>query len=97
MKKVLITLMLIIMCVFMCSCGEDLEGTTLTYMEGCTARFSNGTLYMDVFDVHNTFSYELGDDNTIIIEDSITYTYEIDGNTVKFDKEFMGVSDIWWK
>lgn len=97
MKKFLLFLLALTLCFSLCACGNKLEGTTLTYMEGCTARFSNGTLYLQVFDSYQTYSYDLEGNDTIIIEDTITYTYEVDGSIVTFSDDFMGVSDIWLK
>ena len=42
-----------------------------------------------------TYNYELEGNDTVIIEGE-TYTYEIDDDIVKFDKELMGI-DSWWK
>lgn len=97
MKKFLLVLLALTMCLTLCACGGGLEGTTLTSASECTARFSNGTLYLNVFGDHQTYSYELEGDDTIIINGILTYTYEIDGDRVTFSDDLIGVSDIWWK
>ncbi len=100
MKKISLIVLAFIICILVCSCSNSLEGETWTYSIGvnydCTARFSNGTLYLDVFGDLQIYNYTL-DGNTITLNNTITYTYEIDNNTVKFNSDLMGVSDVWYK
>ena len=47
-----------------------------------------------VVDETNEYHYELKGNDTIII-DGTTYTYEINGDRVKFDKDLMGIDNYW--
>lgn len=96
-KFLLLAVLMISICSVICSCGNGLEGEELSSIHGCTARFDNGTLYLDVLGDLQSYSYEMGEDNSITIDGTVTYTYEIDGDTVTFSDDFMGVSDTWWK
>ncbi len=101
MKKFLLILLALTMCVLLCSCGKTLEGKMITYSGpggfDCTATFDDGKMHFVSPVTNDTFSYELIGDNTIILEGEFTYTYEIDGSSVRFDDDFMGVSSIWYK
>ena len=99
MKKFLLIILALTMCFLLCSCGKTLDGKILTYTGPgnfqCTATFNDGQMHFRSPVTDDTFSYELVGDDTIILEGEITYTYKIDGSTVEFDSDFMGVSDYW--
>ena len=100
MKKFLLVILALMMCVLLCSCGRTLEGKTIRYTAlgdfRCTATFNNGEMYFFSPVTNDSFSYELVGNDKIVFGGTITYTYEIDGNVVKFSDEFMGVSDTWF-
>lgn len=99
MKKLLLILLALVLCGTLCSCSQSLEGERIYCHSGgleFTASFSNGTMYFFSPTSVNSFEYELQDGNKIILAGSFTYTYEIDGNIVTFDGNFMGASDTWY-
>ena len=42
----------------------------------------------------NEYRYELEGNNSVVI-DGVTYTYEINGDLVDFDKKLMGIASMW--
>lgn len=98
MKKFLLILLVLTTCIVTCSCGKTLEGKLLTHKiagETCTAYFNDGTLNLRIGSSNQTLTYELDGDDTIIINGISSYTYDIDGKEVTFDREFIGTFDTW--
>lgn len=42
-----------------------------------------------------TYTYEMKENNTIVIDGTKTYTYEISGEDVTFNSDFMNITRFW--
>ena len=105
MKRIFALMLAVVMCLLLVACGNGIDGSYWQYRmmmpNGKTfdysLSFEDGVVTVDTPNDEQEYSYEITDDNTIVIDGTITYTFEIDGDSLEFNKPFLGTKSYWYK